>query len=160
MSLRAALVDAIIAESSINTLISGRCFDYFYEFEDLLNQKANSNKFPAITIVTDGDENELNQDGHDNINQASFSITCYQQIHLAKMRSRSATVRAAQKTLLRQVDTLSAAVKAYLNGLKGSTISGLYIRKSHIDSISDSTFETEGNREIITREISFTALYS
>jgi hypothetical protein len=76
------------------------------------------------------------------------------------MRSRSASVRAAQKTLLRNVDTLSAAVKAYLNGLKGSTISGLYIRRSHIDSIVDSTFETEGNREIITREISFTALYS
>jgi len=160
MSLRAALVDAFIAEPTINSLISGRAFDYFYEFEDLLNQKANSSKFPAITVETEGDENELNQDGHDNINDASFTITCYQQIHLAKMRSRSASVKASQKTLLRKVDNLSAAVKAYLNGLKGSTLSGLYIRRSHIDSITDSTFETEGNREIITREISFTALYS
>jgi len=160
MSLRAALVDAMAAEGTISSLVGSRVFDYFYEFEDLLNQKANANKFPAITVETDGDENELNQDGHDDINQASFSITCYQQIHLAKMRSRSASVRAAQKTLLRNIDTLSAAVKAYLNGLKGSTISGIYIRRSHIDSISDSTFETEENREIITREISFTALYS
>lgn len=160
MSLRAALVDAFIAESTINNLISGRAFDYFYEFEDLQNQKANSSKFPAITVETDSDENELNQDGHDNINEATFSITCYQQIHLAKMRSRSASVRAAQKTLLRTVDTLSAAVKTYLNNLKGSTISGFYIRRSHIDSIGDGVFESEANREIITREISFTALYS
>ena len=98
MSLRAALVDAFIAEPTINNLISGRAFDYFYEFEDFLNQKANSGKFPAVTVETDGDENELNQDGHDNLNDASFSITCYQQVHLGKMRSRSASVRTAQKT--------------------------------------------------------------
>lgn len=160
MILRAALVDAMAAESTINSLVGSKVFDYFYEFEDLLNQKANKNKFPAITVESNGDENELNQDGHDNLNEASFTITCYQQIHLGKMRSRSANVRASQKAILRDIDNLSSACKAYLNGLKGSTISGIYIRRSHIDSIVDSTFETEENREIITREISFTALYS
>lgn len=159
MSLRAAIVDGLIADAGINALISGRSFDMFYEFEDLLNQKANVNKFPAITVESESWENEDNQDGHDNIINGSFAITLYQQVHLGKMRSRSATVRAAQKTLLRSIDTLNDLVVTYLNTLSG-TLSTYYIRNSHIDSVRDGVFETDGNREIVTKEINYTVIYS
>lgn len=159
MSLRSAIVDGLIANAGINALISGRAFDMFYEFEDFLNQKANSNKFPAITVEQDTWVNEQNQDGHDNLINGSFSITLYQQVHLGKMRSRSATVRAAQKTLLRSIDTLNDLVVAYINSLSG-TLSSYYIRNSHIDAVSDGIFETEGNREIVTKEINYTVIYS
>ena len=159
MSLRAAIVDGLIANTGINSLISGRAFDYFYEFEYLLNKKANAKKFPAITVEADAWENEQNQDGHDNIINASFSVTLYQQVHLGKLRSRSARVRTDQKTLLRSIDTLNDLVVAYLNGLSG-TISSFYIRNAHIDAVSDGIFETEGNREIVTKEINYTVIYS
>ena len=159
MSLRSAIVDGLIANVGINALISGRAFDMFYEFEDLLNQKANVSKFPAITVEADSWENEQYQDGHDNYITGSFSVTLYQQVHLGKMRSRSATVRAEQKTLLRSIDTLNDLVVAYLNSLSG-TLSSYYIRNSHIDAVSDGIFETEGNREIITKEINYTVIYS
>ena len=160
MSIRAALVDAMLAESTISTLIGTRVFDDFFEFEDFLNQTANKNQFPAISVETSGDELEEVLNGHDHLETASLTITCYNQVHLGKLRSRSATVKATQKTLLRQVDAVSAAVKAYLNDLMGDTISGLYIRHSHINSITDGVFENEDNRRIITRELSFSVMYS
>lgn len=159
MSLRSAIVDGLIANVGINAVISGRAYDMFYEFEDLLNQKANASKFPAITVEQDSWENEQNQDGHDNYIEGSFSITLYQQVHLGKMRSRSATVRNAQKTLLRSIDTLNDLVVSYINSLSG-VLSSYYIRNSHIDAVSDGIFETEGNREIVTKEISYTVIYS
>ena len=159
MSLRAALVDAFKAESTINNIVSGKVFDMFYEFEDLLTQKANASKFPAITIQQDSWEREQNQDGHDNIINTSFSITLYQQLHLGKLRSRVASIRTTQKNLLRDIDTLNDAVVSYINNL-GGVLSSYYIRNSHIDLVADGVFETEGNREIITKEISYTVTYS
>lgn len=159
MSLRAALVDAFKAESTINDIVKGKVFDILYEFEDLLNQRANAKKFPAITIEQDTWENEQNQDGHDNIINSSFSITLYQQIHLGNLRSRVESVRAIQKNLLREIDTLNDAVVSYVNNLSG-IVSSYYIRNSHIDLVADGTFETEGNREVITKEISYTVTYS
>lgn len=160
MSIRAALVDAMLAEGTISTLIGTRVFDDFFEFEDFLNQTANKNQFPAISVETGGDELEEKLTGHNQLDTASLIITCYNQVHIGKMRSRSATVKAAQKTLLRKVDAVSAAVKAYLNDLTGDTISGLYIRHSHVNSITDGDFENEDNRRIITRELSFSVMYS
>ena len=100
MSLRSAIVDGLIANGGINAVIAGRAFDMFYEFEDLLNRKANKYKFPAITVESETWENEQNQDGHDNLINTSLSITIYQQVHLGNMKSRSATVRAALKNTL------------------------------------------------------------
>ncbi len=159
MSLRSAIVDGLIADSGINAVISGRAFDAFYEFEDLLNRKANASKFPAITVEEEGWENEQNQDGHDNIIRSDFSITIYQQVHLGNMRSRSATVRNSAKLVLRAIDTLNDLVVPYLNTLSG-TLSTYYIRNSHITAVSDGVFETEANREIITKEIDLTILFS
>jgi hypothetical protein len=87
MSFRAALVDDFKAESTISTLVSDRVFDMFYEFEDLLNRKANSiNKFPAITIESDTGDTENNLDSHDNLIFETLTITAYQQIHLRAAR--------------------------------------------------------------------------
>jgi translation initiation factor 2 beta subunit (eIF-2beta)/eIF-5 len=159
MSLRSAIVDGLIADAGINALISGRAFDYFYEFEDFLNRKANANKFPAITVEEESWENEQNQDGHDNIINSSFSITLYQQVHLGNLRSRSATVRANAKATVRAIDTLNDLVVAYLNTLSG-TLSSYYLRNAHITGVSDGIFQTELNREIITKEIDYTVLFS
>lgn len=160
MSLRSAIVDGLIADAGINALISGRCYDRFYEFEDFLNQKPNSSSFPAMTVESEQDENEQNQDGHDNLKTALFTITCYTQIHLANLKSRSATVRNAQKTLIRNLDTLSGLVVAYLNTLSG-TLSTYFIRNSHVENgAQDGVFETEENRKIITSEISLQVIYS
>ena len=159
MSLRASIVDGLIANAGINAVIAGRAYDMFYEFEDLLNQKANNSKFPAITVEADAWENEQNQDGHDNIKTASFSITIYQQVHLGNMRSRSSTIKTAQKTLLRAIDTLNDLVVTYINNLSG-TLDTYYIRNSHITSNADGVFETEGNREIVTKEINLTIIYT
>ena len=160
MSIRAALVDDMLTQVSITSLINTRIFDDFFEFEDFLNQKANSNQFPAISIETSGDELEEKLTGHNQLDNAELIITCYNQVHIGKMRSRSASVKTAQKTLLRKVDAVSSAVKAYLNDLMGDTISGLYIRRSHVNSITDGVFENEDNRRIITRELSFSVMYS
>ena len=160
MSIRAALVDALLAEPSISSLIQTRVYDDFYEFEDFLNQKANSSKFPAIAIETGGDEQEEKLSGHNQLNNSQLIVTCLHQIHLGKMRSRSASVKAKQKTLLREIDTLVAAVKAYLNNLLGSTLSGIFVRKSHVVSIVDGTFDSDDNRRIITKELSFSVIYS
>ena len=160
MSIRAALVDDMLTQLSITSLIDQRIFDDFFEFEDFLNQKANKNQFPAISVETSGDELEEKLTGHNQLDTASLIITCYNQVHIGKMRSRSASVKAKQKTLLRKVDAVSAAVKTYLNDLMGETISGLYIRHSHVNSITDGDFENEDNRRIITRELSFSVMYS
>lgn len=159
MSLRAALVDAFKAEATISTLVGTRVFDMFYEFEDLLNQKANQSKFPAITIEQDTWEREQNQDGHDNLINSTFSITLYMQIHLGKLRSRNATVRTKQKNLLRSIDTLNDAVVTYINSL-GGVVSSYYIRNSHVNDVSDGVFETDDNREIVTKEIDYKVTYS
>lgn len=159
MSLRSAIVDGLIADAGINAIISGRAFDYFYEFEDFLNRKANANKFPAITVESEGWENEQNQDGHDNIISCGYSITLYQQVHLGNMRSRSASVRAKAKNVLRAIDTLNDLVVAYLNTLSG-TLSTYYVRNAHITSVSDGIFTVEDNREIITKEIDYSVLFS
>lgn len=160
MSIRAALVDDMLTQLSITSLIDDRIFDDFFEFEDFLNQKANKRQFPAISVETSGDELEEKLTGHNQLDTASLIITCYNQVHIGKMRSRSASVKAKQKTLLRKVDAVSAAVKTYLNDLMGETISGLYIRHSHVNSITDGDFENEDNRRIITRELSFSVMYS
>jgi hypothetical protein len=158
MSLRSAIVDGLIADAGINAVIAGRAFDMFYEFEDLLNRKANRSKFPAITVESETWENEQNQDGHDNLINTSLSITLYQQVHLGNMKSRSATVRAAAKATLRAIDTLNDLVVSYLNSLSGA-LGSYYIRNSHVTSVSDGIFEVEDNREIITKEIDLAILF-
>jgi len=160
MSLRSAMVDGLISNAGINALIAGRCFDRFFEFEDFKNQKANAGKFPIITVESEESENEQNQDGHDNINTALFTITCYTQVHLGKMRSRSASIRNAQKTIIRSLDTLSELVVTYFNTLTG-TLGSYFIRNSHVDNGGqDGVFETEDNREIISTQISLEVTYS
>ena len=160
MSFRAALVDDFKAESTISDLVSTRVFDMFYEFEDLLNRKANAiGNFPAITIESETGETENNLDQHDNLKFETLTITCYQQVHLQKLRSRSQTIRDAQRDILRQVDTLAAAVTDFILDKTG-IIGDYYIRASHISSDSDGVFESEGNREIVTREISYVVTYS
>ena len=158
MSLRSAIVDGLIANGGINAVIAGRAFDMFYEFEDLLNRKANKYKFPAITVESDTWENEQNQDGHDNLINTSLSITIYQQVHLGNMKSRSATVRAAAKATLRAIDTLNDLVVPYLNTLSG-TLGSYYIRNAHVTSVADGIFEVEDNRQIITKEIDLAILF-
>ena len=160
MSIRAALVDDMLTQLSITSLIDQRIFDDFFEFEDFLNQKANKNSFPAISIETAGDELEEKLTGHNQLDNAELIITCYNQVHIGKMRSRSPNVKAKQKTLLRKVDPVVSAVKTYLNNLMGETITGLHIRRSHVNNITDGVFESEDNRRIITRELSFTVTYS
>jgi hypothetical protein len=160
MSLRSAIVDGLIANVGINALISGRCYDRFFEFEDFLNQRPNSSKFPVITVESATSENEQNQDGHDNINLSNLDITCYTQVHLGNMKSRSVSARNKQKTIIRSLDTLSDLVVSYLNSLSG-TLSSYYIRNSHVDNgAQDGVFETEGNRQIISTQISLEIIYT
>ncbi len=160
MSFRASLVDDFIAESTINALVDTRVFDMFFEFEDFLNSKANAiSSFPAITIESDTGDTENNLDSHDNLKFETLSITIYQQVNLQKLRSRNPTVRTAARDNKRQVDTVADAVTAYILDKRG-IIDTYFLRASHISSDSDGVFETEGNREIVTREISYVVTYS
>ena len=139
MSLRSAIVDGLITDSGINSIINGRCFDRFFEFEDFLNQKPNANQFPVVTVEAETDEVEQNQDGHDNYKTASFTITTYTQVNLQKMRSRSSSVKNTQKSIIRNLDNLN----------------------SHVDNGSqDGVFETQGNRQIVSTTISLEIIYS
>jgi hypothetical protein len=160
MSLRAALVDDLKTVTAITDIVSDRITDMFYEFEDFLNSSANSvNKFPAVSIEADGYEVENNVTGHDNLINGSYTITCYQIVNLSKMRSRSATVRNKERDKLRQVDTLAQAIVDYLLDKRG-VIGSYYMRKPHIEAVSDGVAESDDNREVVTRDINFSIMYS
>jgi len=160
MSFRASLVDDFIAESTINALVDTRVFDMFFEFEDFLNSKANAvSSFPAITIESDTGDTENNLDSHDNLIHETLSITIYQQVNLQKLRAKNPTVRNKERDTKRQVDTVADAVEAYILDKRG-VIDTFFLRRSHISNDSDGVFETEGNREIVTREISYVVTYS
>jgi len=160
MSFRSAFVDDFRANTDITDLTGLRIFDEFYEFEDFLNQKANMvGSFPAITIESDSWEQENNLDGHDQLIAGSFTITLYSQVNLQKMRSRSATVKAAQRQIIQDLDSLNDIVVSYINDKRG-TLGAYYMRAPHITSVSDGVFETEGNRKIVTKEITFNITYS
>ena len=160
MSLRAALVEDFKTVTAITDLVDDRIFDMFYLFEDFMNSRANAvSKFPAISIETDTYIPENNLDAHDNLIVGSYTITCYQQINKTKFRSRSATVRDKEIANLRAVDTLQDVVVSYLLDKRGTL--GIYtLRQPHIENVSDGVFESEDNREVITREISYSITYS
>jgi len=160
MSLRAALVDDLKTITAVSDIVDERIFDMFYLFEDHLNSKANAvSKFPAISIETDTYIPENNLDTHDNLIIGSFTITCYQQINTSKFRSRSKAVRDKERDRLREVDTLQEVVISYLLDKRGTL--GIYtLRQPHIENISDGVFESEDNREVITKEISYSITYS
>jgi hypothetical protein len=160
MSFRSALVDDFRANANIIALTGQRIFDEFYEFEDLLNQKANMvGNFPAITIESTAWEQENNLGGHDQLIHDVLSITLYSQVNTQKMSSRSASVRAAQRQIIQDLDTLNDIVVNYINDKKG-VLGSYYMRSPHISSVSDGLFETEGNRKIVTKEITFNITYS
>ena len=160
MSLRAALVDDLKTVTAITNIVDDRIFDMFYIFEDFLNSKANAvSKFPAISIEADTYEPENNLDAHDNLIVGAFTITCYQQVNTSKFKSKSAEVRDREIATLREVDTLQDLVTSYLLDKRGAL--GIYtLRQPHIENISDGVFDSEDNREVITREISYSITYS
>lgn len=160
MSFRAALVDDLRAEASINSIVETRVFGMFYEFEDFLNSSANSvSKFPAMTVEQDTWERENNLDVHDNLIYASYTVTCYQVVNLSKFKSRSQNVRDEERDKLREVDTLQEAVVNYLIDKRGS-LGSYTVLKSHIENVSDGVFESENNREVVTREITYSITFS
>jgi hypothetical protein len=160
MSLRAALVDDLKTVTAITDIVSNRITDMFYEFEDFLNSSANSvSKFPAVSIEADSYEPENNITGHDNLIVGSYTIKCYQIINLSKMRSRSENVRNKERDKLREVDNLAQIIVNYLKDKRG-TVGSYYLRQPHIEFVSDGVEESENNREIITRDISFSITYS
>ncbi len=160
MSFRATLVDSLKAESTISDIVETRIFDMFYEFEDFLNSAANSvSKFPAMTVEQDTWQRENNLDVHDNLIYASYTITCYQVVNLSKFKSRSESVRNKERDKLREVDTLQEAVVNFLIDKKGS-LGSYTLWKPHIENVSDGVFESEENREVITREITYSITFS
>lgn len=160
MSLRAALVDDLKTVTAITDIVSDRVTDMFYEFEDFLNSSANSvGKFPSVSIEADSYEPENNLDAHDNLINGSYTITCYQIINLSKMRSRSESIRDKERDKLREVDTLAQTIVDYLKDKRG-ILGSYYLRQPHIESVSDSVAESDNNREVVTREINFSIMYS
>jgi hypothetical protein len=160
MSLRAALVDDLKTVTAITDIVGDRITDMFYEFEDFLNSSANSvSKFPAISIEADGYEPEDNITGHDNLINGLYTIKCYQVVNLSKMRNRSQAVRDKERDKLRDVDAVSQAVIDYLVDKRGM-VGEYYLRHPHIEAVSDGVEESAENREVITREISFSVTYS
>lgn len=160
MSLRAALVDDLKTVAAISDIVEDRVTDMFYEFEDLLNSSANSvSKFPAISIEADSYEPENNLTGHDNLIVGSYTIICYQVINLSKMKSRSQNVRDKERDKLREVDTLAQLVIDYLKDKRG-IVGAYFLRQPHIESVADGIAESDSNREVVTRDISFSITYS
>jgi hypothetical protein len=165
MSLRAALVDDLKTVTAVTDIVSDRISDMFYEFEDFLNSSANSvSKFPAVSIVNDSNEYEPNLDGHDSFRFASYTIVCYQVVNQSKMKSRSVNVRNKERDKLRIVDTLAETIADYLADKRDiiTNVGGeqYKLRQPHIESIADDVAESADNREVVTREITYTILYS
>lgn len=160
MSLRAALVDDLKTVTAVTDIAGDRITDMSYEFEDFLNSSANSvSKFPAVSIEADNYEPENNLTGHDNLIVGAFTITCYQIINLSKRRARSTAVKTKERNKLREVDTLAQAIIDYLVDKRG-IVGGYYLRQPHIENVSDGIAESDDNRNVITREISFSVTYS
>ena len=165
MSLRAALVDDLKAVTAVSDIVSDRISDMFYEFEDFLNSSANSvSKFPAVSVINDGNEYEPNLDGHDNFRFASFTIVCFHVVNLSKLKSRSQNVRNKERDKLRIVDTLAETIADYLADKRDiiTNVGGeqYKLRQPHIEAIVDDIAESEDNREVVTREITYTIVYS
>jgi len=160
MSLRAALVDDLKTVTAVTDLVGDNITDMFYDFEDFLNSSANSvGKFPAISVESDAYEPENNLDGHDNLIDGLYTITCFQIVNLSKMRSRSEDVRNAERDKLREVDTLEQLVVDYLVDKRG-IIGSYFLRQPHIEAVADGDSGTGDNREIVTRVINFSITYS
>ena len=165
MSLRAALVDDLLTVSGITDIVDNRITDMNYEYEDYLNSQANAvSKFPAIYIENDGNDFENNLDGHDELKLASYTIVCMQTINLSKRRSRSSTTRNKERDRLRIVDDLAQIVADYLKDKREiiSNVAGqsYKLRQPNIEAITDDVASSDDNREVITREIIYSIVYS
>ena len=80
-------------------------------------------------------------------------------MNLSKFKNRSQAVRDKERDKLREVDTLQDAVVNYLIDKRG--VLGSYtVLKSHIESVADGVFESEDNREVITREITYSITFN
>ena len=90
---RADLVDGLLAEAAINTIVGTNVFPIIFTFEDMLNTKANSSQFPRITVETLSREQEDNLNTHDGLYFATYQISLFHEVH----------VRNRKKKLLRLV---------------------------------------------------------
>lgn len=159
MSLRAAIVDALKAESTVSDIVETRVSDILFEFEDMLNEPANSDVFPAISVRTLNEENENNISGHDGIWNGQFQVTLYHQIQTSNLRSRHVATKTAEETKVRSIDILKNAVVTYLNNSKG-VLGSYFIRKPHISGLNEQDFQQEKNRKIIAVQIVLDVMFS
>jgi hypothetical protein len=111
--IRAAMVDW--AKSTLFGTFGARIYDRFLPVLDLESAEAMRGQFPALVISIPDQEIEAHLSGTTGIQVAtSLTFEVYGLVNQSRLSSPSETVRAAEVTALRAVDTATAALASAL----------------------------------------------
>ena len=158
---RADLVDGLLAEASINTIVGTNVFPIIFTFEDMLNSRANKNQFPRITVENLSREQEDNLSSHDGLYFATYQISLFHEVHVKALRSRVNSVVTKERDLIRtSLDALFEALEAYLKPLRSSVIGGHFVKKSHIANVTEEEFKIDKNRTILVDRVIYECSFS
>ena len=161
-SFRADLVDGLLADAGVSALVGTRVFPIIFTFEDMLNSKANKNKFPRITVEQLSREQEDNINTHDQLVDAIYQVSLFHEVHIKAGRSRVNSVVVKERNKIRTgLDNLFDAVETYLRDTIFQAVVGShYVRRSHIANSIEEEFRVERNRTILTNRIVYECSYN
>lgn len=161
-SLRADIIDGMLADAGISAIVGNRIFPIIFTFEDMQNNGPNKYKFPMITVEMLSREQENNLTVHDHLYNASLQISLYWEVKTNQFRSRvNAPIVAARTAIRNNLDTLYDAVEIYLRDtIRGAVIGDHNIRNSHIQNTVEEEFRIDKNRTIISDRLNYVCTFS
>jgi len=158
---RADLVDGLLAEAAINTIVGTNVFPIIFTFEDMLNSRANAGQFPRITVETLTREQEDNLTTHDGLYFATFQISLFHEVHVKSLRSRVNSRVTTERNLIRtSLDALLEALEAYLKPLRSTVLGSHLVSRSHIDNVTEEEFKIDKNRVILVDRVIYECSFS
>lgn len=158
---RADLVDGLLAEAAVNSIVGDKVFPIIFTFEDMLNSKANANSFPRITVETLSREQEDNLNEHDGLYFATYQISLFHEVHVKALRARVNSRVVAERNKIRtSLDALLEAVEAYLKPLRQTVVGSHLVRRSHIANASEEEFKIDKNRIILVDRVIYECSFS
>ena len=158
---RADLVDGLLAEAAISTIVGTNVFPIIFTFEDMLNSRGNKNQFPRITVETLSREEEDNLTGHDGLYFATYQISLFHEVHVKALRGRVNTTVTKERDLIRtNLDALLEALEAYLKPLRTTVLGSHLVRRSHIANMTEEEFKIDKNRVILVDRVIYECSFS
>ena len=158
---RADLVDGLLAEAAINTIVGTNVFPIIFTFEDMKNSRANANQFPRITVETLSRQEEDNLAAHDNLFFATYQISLFHEVHVRSLRGRTNATVTKERDLIRtNLDVLLEALEAYLKPLRQTVVGSHLVRRSHIANVTEEEFKIDKNRVILTDRVIYECSFS